>query len=155
MLGLRKTSGERGDTIVEVMVVLALLGMAVGIAFATANTSLLTVQGAQDNTQADAFLQQQVEGLRAVDVTAPGSIFPALATKHFCIDTSVNPAVASSFFSGSLKNYGIYPAACIQGLYHLAISYDSTTSTFTFTAYWDDVQGQGQDSATLVYRMYQ
>src|ERR1700683_2675070 len=65
MLRIRLTNiGFRGDTIVEVMVVLAVLGLAIGISYSTANRSLLDTDQAEENSQATEYAQGEVEDIR-------------------------------------------------------------------------------------------
>ncbi len=73
MLKLRRlgrTDTQRGDTIIEVMIVLAVLGLAIGIAYSTANRSLLNARQAQENSQATAAAQAQVEQLVSIGCTS-------------------------------------------------------------------------------------
>src|SRR5437868_4001892 len=86
------TPDHRGDTIVEVLVVLAVLGLAIGISFATANRSLLATRAAQENSQATSYLQSQVEELRYLAPASSGqNIFQN--GKFFCVDTATNTVV--------------------------------------------------------------
>ncbi len=156
-LRLRKLTAG-GDTIVEVMIVLAVLGMAIGISYATANRSLLNARQAQENSEATQIAQSQVEALRAFsgnDPTSPNYIY---LNSLFCINTSgVAPVVATGFTGSNPTNYAIYPLsrACNNGLYHVSINYGGLPNdTFTVQVIWDDVLGQGQDSVTLVYRVH-
>ena len=148
---------QRGDTIVEVLVVLAVLGLAIGISFATANSSLLATKGAQENSQASELLQSQVEALRymvpTADSTAPDpSVLQTDAP--FCLVTSSLPYKVVSSPLDSVAD------ECQQGgpdpanpLYNVSIQFDGT-STYTLIATWDDISGQGKDSVTMVYRLY-
>lgn len=139
--------GQRGDSIVEVIIVLAVLSLALSIAYATSNQSLLATRQAQENSQATEILRSQLETLRsytAVDSTSANYIFRA--TK-FCIDSG-----------GAVKD--IIPAGpCTQrNLYDIAIQYVASSgtgslNTFTATATWADAQGHGDDVVTLVYRL--
>jgi prepilin-type N-terminal cleavage/methylation domain-containing protein len=152
-----RTLDRRGDTIVEVLVVLAVLGLAIGISFATANRSLLATRAAQENSQATSYLQSQVEELRYLAPASSGqNIFQN--GKFFCIDIATNTVITGftgAFTQASLTNYANYPANCVQSFYHYSIAYSPTDDTFTLRAYWDDVQGQGQDTATINYRVHQ
>jgi type II secretory pathway pseudopilin PulG len=56
---------KKGDTIVEVMIVLAVLGFAIGIAYATANRSSTAILAANQSAAASALLQSQIEKLRS------------------------------------------------------------------------------------------
>lgn len=145
-----------GDTIVEVLVVLAVLGLAIGISFATANRSLLATRAAQENSQATGYLQAQIEELRYLAPSASGqNIF--LQNEFFCINTTSNTVVtgfSGGFSQTALTNFSNYPNTCVRSFYHIAIAYSTTGDTFTLTAYWNDVQGQGQDTATLSYRVH-
>jgi len=150
MLGRVKALVERGDTIVEVMVVLAVLGLAVGISFATANSNLLAVRGAQENSQATALVQSQIEELRYLSTNTSNNRNYIFIPSPFCIDSS-NDVI--TFGPGLPTNLNSYPPKCVSSFYHLEIVYAS--GTFTVSAYWNDVQGLGTDSVTLVYRLYQ
>ena len=148
----RNLRQQAGDTIVEVMVVLAVLGMAISISYTTANRSLLDTRQAQENSQATELLQAQIENLRALAAnvsTDPNYIFIA---GQFCI-TSVGTVHPTST---AVPN----PNCHFDNLYDVAISYTSLSPNpqggrFTLVATWPDVQEQGNDTVTLSYRYYQ
>lgn len=142
MMQLHKPLRQAGDTIVEVIVVLAVLGLAISISYATANRSLQATRQAEENAQATQILQGQIEALRSYATntsTDPNYIFRSPQT--FCVATTGNIAEA--------------PAACLNGIFAIAISYDSANSdTFTARATWDDVTGSGKDTVVMVYRVH-
>jgi type II secretory pathway pseudopilin PulG len=159
---------QTGDTIVEVIIVLAVLGLAISISYATANRSLQATRQAEENSQATELLQGQIEALRSYAAnlsTDPNYIYQA--SNAFCISSTgtvvTTPLISNTdVAAGNTKTYGNYPNYattndCYQGkLYHIIIGYDSAqTDTFTARATWDDVTGQGQDTVTLVYRLHQ
>src|SRR5579884_937422 len=80
---------SRGDTIVEVMIVLAILGLAISIAYSTANRSLMEARQAQENSYAAEQVLKQIEAIRDLGQTAnptPGNnIF---ITSRFCVTYS-------------------------------------------------------------------
>ena len=141
---------QSGDTIVEVMIVLAVLGLAISISYATANRSLLQAREAQENTVAVELLQAQLEGLRTLDPSALSAL-PAVA---FCLDPTTN-AVATG-------------AGCQQGpngLYQIEIDKCSVSGagicpthtsddTYYFSSTWDNVRGEGKDTVSLTYRLH-
>ncbi len=134
-----------GDTIVEVMMVLAILGLAIGISYATANRGLLATREAQENTKATALLQSQIEQLVHLAPNPQNDSNYIFRSGSFCIDSGGNVATSAS----SCKYYN---------LYDVSIVYDSTdpnNPVFKVQATWDDVSGQGQDTATLYHRIYQ
>ncbi|MEK7594126.1 MAG: type II secretion system protein [Patescibacteria group bacterium] len=133
---------ERGDTIVEVMIVLAVLGLAIGISYATANRALLQARQAQENTKATQLLQSQIEQLTTMTAnksTNPNYIFGA---GPYCVS---NQAVVTG-------------AACRGVDTYYDIDITQAGNLFTLTAKWDDVAGegndQGKDTVTLMYRLY-
>lgn len=77
---------QRGDTIVEVLIVLAVLGLAMSISYATATRSLLQAREAQENGVATVLLQSQIERLRTLKVSDT-TIFTA-SQPSFCINDS-------------------------------------------------------------------
>lgn len=145
LIKLKKLTRQGGDTIVEVMIVLAVLGFAISISYATANRSLLNARQAQENSQASEIVQAQFENLRTL--TSAG-IFRAAP---FCLNTS-----------NVIINYSV--AGCVytpNPLYTLQISFAGTVApspnaggTFTVVATWPDVEGQGNDTVRTSYRLY-
>src|SRR5690606_3729104 len=80
--------GFRGDTIVEVMVVLAILGLALSISYATANRSLIQTRQAQENAEATEIARGQVEALRTFgcQTSVPGAKQAELVSSDpFCL----------------------------------------------------------------------
>jgi prepilin-type N-terminal cleavage/methylation domain-containing protein len=159
MLNRRLPTDTRGDTIIEVMLVLAVLGLAISISYATANRSLINARQAQESSVATALIQSQLEAVRTLAPLNPAPPAPPdldvykSAPATYCIKTDVN-------------NYVVVPTsdpACnpainddpASGSYSLSITYSAApTDTFTAKATWPDVRDQGNDSATLVYRAH-
>lgn len=165
MLNLRRNiRRQSGDTIVEVIIVLAVLGLAIGISYATANRSLQATRQAEENTQATEILQGQLESLRSyagINDSA-NSHYVYQASNAFCIDSTgnvVKSTMLSNLDVASATHTDIptnYPGGChVNNLYDIAIGYDeSQTETFTARVTWDDVTGVGKDTVTLVYRLH-
>jgi prepilin-type N-terminal cleavage/methylation domain-containing protein len=157
---------QAGDTIVEVMVVLAVLGLAISISYTTANRSLLDARQAQENTQATELVQSQVETLRTlaahkaflVDGVTPDPdyIFRPAAQQPFCINSAGHVAVPTPSPPAPSD------PCMYNNLYEVNITYQSTSVNpsilggwFKVVATWADVQGEGNDTVTLSYRYYQ
>jgi type II secretory pathway pseudopilin PulG len=148
---------QTGDTIIEVMVVLAVLGLAISISYTTANRSLLNARQAQENSEATELLQSQIESLRTLSANVPASpnyIFLPAAKQPFCVDPSGNVVILPLVV-------GLATPCRYSNLYDVTITYvpDITPGvvggTFQLVATWPDVQDQGQDTVTLSYRYYQ
>jgi len=143
----RNRLGETGDTIIEVLIVLAVLGLAIGISYATANRSLLDVRGAQESAQATSYLQTQIEAFR---FWAPSLTLGSLPST-FCIDTTANDSSTAILSGSSCNNYQ-------NSIYTIQISNPNPIipNEYEFHATWIDVQNPSeQDSATLFYRLDQ
>src|ERR1035437_6822003 len=59
-----KTFSERGDTIIEVMIVLAVLSFAIIIGYSSANRSLADARQSEQNSYAAELAQSQIEQIR-------------------------------------------------------------------------------------------
>lgn len=152
---------QAGDTIVEVIIVLAVLGTAISIAYSTASRSLQATRQAEENSQATQLVQSQIESLRSY------SALPASNSNHifvtpgaFCFDTSGNVAASPTLLLTTTST-GAYHGSCVyNNLFNIAIFYTKNnmfghqTDTFTVRATWDDVQGSSKDTVTLVYRLH-
>jgi|ERR1035438_1449189 type II secretory pathway pseudopilin PulG len=176
---LKLLKNQQGDTIVEVMIVLALIGSALGISYATANQSLLDTRQAQEASQAAQLIQSQVEELRTMtDNPAtlngnpnPNYIFNSTATP-FCITQPPSGSFNVSLDSDPTEPCNIpfsnYSGTTSNLYYSISINYIPTTvqtsavppapitgGTFTIQARWPDVEGEGTDTSTLIYNLYQ
>jgi len=143
---------ERGDTIVEVLVVLAVLGMALGISYATANHSLLNARQAQEHSEALEFVQGQIELLRTLPDNNPTIFDAAQHTNGFCMNgTNLVDLTGSNLYSQTS-----YPGACVaNSLYDLSIKNTGDGfDTFTIMAVWYDLDGT-QDNVSMNYRLHQ
>lgn len=142
---LKRRLGQGGDTIIEVLVVLTVLGLAISISYATANRSLLNARQAQENTTATALAQSQIEKLRTM-ATAPitsSTLSPFAQTGPYCVGDDGN-------LSTDIDNKCVFD----DGLYRVTATTDNSTSTIVVIVKWDNVLGQGQDSVTLSYRLH-
>ncbi len=154
--------GEDGDTLIEVLVVLAVLGFAIGISYATASQSLLNARQAQENTQATEYSQTELEFLRVLgpsgNITGGNPTTNIYAqTSPFCIySTSAVPPITNS--CTNFDPSGIY----LVNIYYCAKISTSPPActgitdpyTFIIQTTWPDVSGKGTDSVTLSYKTY-
>jgi type II secretory pathway pseudopilin PulG len=164
---LKSIRNNNGDTIVEVMVVLAVLGLAIGISYATASRSLQDTNQAEENSQATEYAQSQIEDLRYLAPTSNSAdhsqnpttniFYPSTA---FCISspTAVAPiTIASSANCSYGNNYRILIYNCdyfIPTTINPCAGSAASSDTFVVQATWPNVLGQGSDSATLNYRVH-
>ncbi len=164
-----KFLNSRGDTIVEVLVVLAVLGLAIAIAYATANRSLLNARQALENSTGTQIAQAQMEdvvsmGCASGNPYCPDPSLPA-SPNHLlfqpgshCIDTSTTPYTVRTNPTPTVFSSGGYDTACITGRvpYYVSITYRDTATqphTFVVVVTWADALGQGNDTVTMNYRL--
>ena len=159
-----RSRDQSGDTIVEVLIALAVISSVIVGAFFVVQKSTTAVRDSQEHGEVQQLLQGQVELVRSIALKADASD-PIFSTnpKYFCIDMS-NPATPKrqDFPSGFVlpdsaadDDYNGYPSVCkdIQTYYNIAISFDSSTNTFTAVGRWDRLNG-GKDQETMAYRLY-
>ena len=159
---------QSGDTIVEVLISIAVLSLVLTAAFVTSNRSLQGVRDAQEHSEALSILQGQVETLLASDKPTQDSIFDGADNKNFCLaqdpatslyqrvdlggtDATSIPSAAADQLSS--PNYPGGSMGCQNGRYFLSIAYDSTQDDlFTFRARWDGLNAR--DEVSLNYRWH-
>lgn len=153
MLKLNKA----GDTIVEVMIVLAVLGLALSISYATANRALANTRQAQETADASKLVETQIERLRSIAPQSFGSnpLTNIYAANNFCLQYAGTPP--------SLRIYSSSSANCTSlgrdglnvsgGFYNLEII-RSGPNNYQVRASWPNVRGDGTDTVTMTYRVY-
>jgi prepilin-type N-terminal cleavage/methylation domain-containing protein len=142
-----KLSSQKGDTIIEVMIVLTILSLAFGIAFATASDGLDRSRAAEEHSEALGMLESQVELTRAAFANNQ-----TIATNYsFCFQTPAgstptnqiiftNYTVPQSIVNDNLASPP-YPAACTSGSggfsYYISITYRTPPVGQTWQSYYD------------------
>lgn len=159
-----KGLNNRGDTIIEVMIVLAVLGLAISISYATANRSLLNTRQAQENSEATKVLQSQIEGIRILAANGPDDppdplLNPFKYVGAFCVEGGSVPKIADSgaaFCNNNSDYYNLRVYYCPNngGVAECSGTDMQRPGTFLITAKWDNVRGAGTDSINYVYRYH-
>lgn len=156
---------ERGDTIIEVMIAIAVVGSILAQAYAIANRSLQSTQTSQERSESVKIAEQQIELLRDLAKTDPDAVFGSTNLNIFCIRTAgANTGERTDFPADftivdyTLDNFEDYPAECRNlgggNRYNVLIERESSTSgLFTFYSRWDRVGG-GKNEVKLVYRLH-
>lgn len=135
---------ESGDTIVEVLIAIAIVSMILGGAFASSQRSFNVNQRTQERGEATKYVEQQLERLKAASNSPTASttgIFRTSVPAVFCLDTAAS----------------IVTAGCTTGpgnRYTLEIRRGVDNKTFTVSTVWDQSGGRGQDRVVMVYRVY-
>lgn len=146
---------EAGDTIVEVLICVALVGSALAGSYAIASRNLNATHGSQEHAEALKNVQTQIERLKAAvanNSTPTANIYQT--THAFCFDsTAAN--TQHQFLPGALTSPNLtgYQPACISGFYHVSILYSGSTDyKFTIQTRWF-AAGGGINQVTNFYRL--
>lgn len=134
------STGQRGDTIIEVMIAVVIVALVFGAAFSLANRSTKNSIGSRERVEALKLVEGQIETLK----TKRGD--PSFATTYqtsgYCFDAS------------GVKTTSVL-ACKVRTLYQMSINYTSTPPTglpyFTVKATWDSLTGT-TNVASIDYR---
>lgn len=142
---------QRGDTIIEVLIAIAVASSVLAITYSTMNRNLQISRQSQERTEATKIAQGQIELLRShldlADTTINSGVF--------CLkDTATT---ARTGFTGSIPatlpdDFTKYGPECINvdNFYNLAITVNA--GIYKIYVRWYNVQGTGQDQVVMVYK---
>lgn len=147
---MRLPINQAGDTIVEVLITIAIMGTVLAGAYATANRSLTTIQDAQEHQQATLLAQSQMDALGSLSATDlmghPNSFcFFNNGSANVLVDALTSPAIPNpqciqtppQDYYVSIQQTGIPPAGNLP--------------TYAATVTWDRLGG-GQNQVQLFYQ---
>ena len=143
-----KLKQQKGDTIVEVLLAMSVVGLVLGSSFGIANRSINLGRSAQERTVALKIAESQLEQLKAL--YRNGSTIPAdndfciLSESFELIDSTTNPCTNKNSSGG-------------DGLYTMVISSPpSTGGSYKIYVTWDDISGRSsneKNKVALYYRL--
>ena len=147
---------KRGDTIIEVLIAMAVASSVLGISLSTMNRNLIITRDNQERTEASKLAQGQIEALRAAKET--GSVAIPVVGSSFCL--SNNGTVVTSITGGSphanidtddfAADYGICRSTDL--LFNYAIVRDAVNS-YHFYVRWNPIKGQVRNQIVMAYRI--
>lgn len=142
-------SNQRGDTIVEVLIAMAVISSVLAGAFFVTNRSTNNVRDSEEHAQALQLLQGQVEQLRS-DATTAGTIYASMP-KFFCYSPARVRVIASSSndFTKCGDNLGGSSGVTYQ---FLIITGPQIPGLFTAQVQWPSINGT-TNTEQLLYRL--
>jgi type II secretory pathway pseudopilin PulG len=156
---------SRGDTIVEVLIAMAVASAILGSSFLVVNRTLKNSRQAQEHSEVLKIAQSQLEQLKAYagDPTHAAALNSVLSTnKPFCMVDGSPVNFSAAAISNTLPQIeAAYPVGCKQlGTvdYRTGIIYEPGTASPYDDVYvaqvdWPGATG-GQDKVSLSYRIY-
>lgn len=151
MLSIKQIlKSQRGDTIVEVLMCLAVLGVAGGGAFLSTNQNIKITQASQERLAAVKLAESQVELLR-IAVRENTSLYNPGGS--FCLPLS-SPCTMSAD--------GNAAAAGVQPRYNVGINKVSDINStpgvtgvrYQISVVWESIRGSGNDRLDTYYEVY-
>lgn len=138
---------QAGDTIVEVIIAIAVLSLVIGIAYSLAIRSASTVQSAQQRNEAVQLAQSQVEFLRSYPIQHATTEPTFDSTHNVCFDTGGNPTPSSCNFPESSGSYGVTIVQASAG--------SDGWVLYTISVTWTHLLVGGQNNVTMYYEVTQ
>ena len=134
---------QAGDTIVEVLISVGIVGLMLTGAFTISNASQKQIRMAQERSEAQRVAQSTVELLNPLVQKKPSMIAPG-SLSSFCITTSLDTPPASS--ANECKQGD-------DGRYHVEVNRSaSNLRTFHVTVFWNGLSDR-KEQLTMDYRV--
>lgn len=155
----KRPLNQRGDTIVEVLISIAIVSMILGGAYVMTNRSLQATRGAQERSNALKVVEAQLEMLKSVAGGANTDLVMGSGTPaEFCIvPTSLATATAGTN-NCKFDALGNTFTGNTQPAYNISITRTSIAGgegyTFTIKNTWDSLITKGTEQTTMSYRIY-
>ena len=150
---------QRGDTIVEVLIAIAVASSVLAVTQAAMNRNFQRTRASQERTEGSKLAQGQIESLRALSESGA-----AVPTTRFCLDGITTKAITGDAALGAdlaaekFNDAAQYPAECKKnGIYHIGIKQDTAAAggndgrLYKIYVRWDRFGG-GRDQVIMVYR---
>ncbi len=146
-----------GDTIIEVLVSMAIVSTILGGAFVTTRQSQVGVRNSQEHAEALKLVESQLEQLRgdtadAINATTPFCMYNEAPVSAVIAPQSVyctQDSAGAAQKSDSRYYLTITRCTAIACGNNIAKSY-----LFTVNVTWPQVTGQGNGTESMVYRLY-
>ena len=146
--------GQRGDTIVEVLICIGIVSLILTGAYVTTHRSSIAIRDAQEHAEALKLAQGQLEQIRQNAASVTGTVFTQTAGNVFCM---VNAAVVTAA-APCLQDTAGAPTTVAPAYKLMATRADCTVGTnchqFTIKVEWDSISTKGKATEQIIYRLH-
>jgi prepilin-type N-terminal cleavage/methylation domain-containing protein len=132
---MRGIMNQKGETIVEVLIAMAVIGSVLGSAYSIVSRNTRSYQQAHEHTEALKLAETQLEYLRKNVSNVP-------ATADFCF-----------LENGDLKSDLNDCKFGVDNRYSVRVTKDTTTEVYNSIVEWAGING-GTDKVSLSYKVY-
>lgn len=154
-----RIKSSRGDTIVEVLLAIAVTSVVLAGAYVAVNRSMKASRAAQERGEAVKVAEAQIERLKYLNIK--GSAEDIYQVGPFCISSELKAVGFDA--PPNISDDENDPAGCrSSGRYVASITRDSTTGIHQIRVLWENVTGSntttgypGFDEIKMYYRVYQ
>jgi len=158
-------NNQKGDTIIEVLIALAVLALAFVISYSTANRALLDGQNSQEHSTALELLDAQAEALQ-YEASQPNDSINAnefnkpSSPSDFCLQPSSGRIKLYGYFQASINQPNNYPTQCrlfgnADFNYYIAIEPSTSISDdFHIVIWWQGIGNMGIQQEEISYKVY-
>lgn len=155
---LRTSYKEKGETIIEVLITLAILGVVLGLSYASAARSLKASQTAQERTEAQYIGVSLIETMKILAQRDSANVFP-VSTRNLCFKTSLADIQAQTppiTYDPTSLQFAEY---CTQGMYTKYVTITPLPATpqgllqyeYAATVEWDSL-ASGVNQSVMRYK---
>jgi type II secretory pathway pseudopilin PulG len=149
---------DKGDTIIEVLIAVTVIGLSIGLAYGVANRSLKSARQSQERTEAVKLAEGQTEQLKALsyeDDAHDQGIFSVGQT--YCLKNGEKKVLTGktigSLDSDDLNDYGECQLPWPTGLYKVAVV-PKSNNNFEVYVRWFGIGQLDKEELKITYRLY-
>lgn len=145
---------QAGDTIVEVLIAIAVVSMVLGGAYVTTNKSLQGTRAAEERGNAIKLSESQLEQLKAMLANATDAASIEGKASDFCIIQNAGLyALPNAGTTACRLSVAGVTKASGEPAFNVTI-HKQSADVYKVTTRWNSILNPGQDNVQLTYRVY-
>lgn len=147
---------QKGDTIVEVLIAMAIAALVLGSSYAVANRSMANTRQAQEHSEATEIANEQVEAIATLsaagntDMSNNTPVYNCIAVVGVSLQVVAQNAVSNP--RGDTSNYSSQCVRTSAAGYRTAFRYIALTRSYEVIVTWDAVATGEQNSVIMTYK---